>query len=1188
MADRRRLRRRERHLYCPYPPVLTRDFPNLPDDLLRTTLLYEKLNELTDAIVPLPSHQFPAHSRSTFKAGVTALDDCVGLIISPFEGHNPPYKEDIQRMLESPFPITFVVILSRLFNFIKAIESPKPPVPWNWRQHIPNFLETLIITLLRALNTLASSSELLTSRLVEHPHFFTIIFSSLRNTSAVESALALLEETILLPAVRPHLDLSTIPNLSELIQSLSPTHLGSFCRVLAPLIEDRDLVALTPTQYNATCGIPGHGAPTDAHPIEPIDDQMKARRSYLTAESRALRDRNQSVVLAIPGMLERLVKLISVPPATRHELTLVDHVIRSGVFTLNFEIPEAPQEGGAPMQPGPLPPHFTQVREDDADLAPALPVQMHGGLHMVVDLNAASNGENGNEYGGAGTEAPHMHGTLTLDTMANEALMDADEEEPNDFIANDSQIRRTILYLLFRRLTGIDAEDTKLSGTQNWDMLDKRISRAEEQFSKRDWKGKTFQEKRRRSTMNSFGVDIRFDPTDPQGIIDFTPTMGEFGVGNIGNMNNEHVNLHPEGSLPVNGAEAMSPNAQQSASTNTAAAAEETFSSLLESSHNLQEEDENNPGTVQPHEGVSDASQDSNHHSDAGGMDPMSLSTIVTGGFFATGEEYDPEDSELPELSINGLLMAAHQPDVLSVLYFLLNGRRKVDVRKRLMRCKILSVLNRFCASLDWHDFSVESKVEETLKVHFIRLLHYMCDELDGVESKEEVHMWFSDREMRILKNIEKDYNQNSKSPLSNKARAPNSSYSVSSRRRARPRSPLSLQKSSSPPRRGWDSAIHSTRDPTITDTPVQHVMNINHSQQQAPIPYGLSQLRAIWFPDVVDQFQNLDMADVESVRHLHKVGDTPEDIGLVCRLTSILMDGFGLSCEGNNVRRFQISGCLENFLRGASVAQKTLIAREGLLLFLLQDLSESITKPSASNQYRTTCFDLLGQLVKWNRVLFSTMNAFFRRYRYLFPHLLQAVSARLVDSNVFIRAIIISLERFRAEDEAMIKCGEENTLHEPYDFDNCLLWEFIESHRSQLLHDLISSVKVEDVNFDNICCINTTLFLLVTSCSTPEDVNELLIEVSEIARRTHDEGQNPADLYALPPIELLHNLKRLIDFWLTFYRHQNTDVESQEVSSTIHFEELVEMALYVRDRIPFIMDHVNQQSRWVSDSDED
>lgn len=58
----------------------------------------------------------------------------------------------------------------------------------------------------------------------------------------------------------------------------------------------------------------------------------------------------------------------------------------------------------------------------------------------------------------------------------------------------------------------------------------------------------------------------------------------------------------------------------------------------------------------------------------------------------------------------------------------------------------------RFCDELKWLNSGTEKRTEEALKVHLIRSLHYIWDELDFIPANKRLEMLFTHDERLLLK----------------------------------------------------------------------------------------------------------------------------------------------------------------------------------------------------------------------------------------------------------------------------------------------------------------------------------------------------------------------------------------------------------------------------------------------------
>eukprot|EP00520_Triparma_pacifica_P017630 CAMPEP_0118668016 /NCGR_PEP_ID=MMETSP0785-20121206/20114_1 /TAXON_ID=91992 /ORGANISM="Bolidomonas pacifica, Strain CCMP 1866" /LENGTH=1410 /DNA_ID=CAMNT_0006562547 /DNA_START=278 /DNA_END=4510 /DNA_ORIENTATION=- len=127
-----------------------------------------------------------------------------------------------------------------------------------------------------------------------------------------------------------------------------------------------------------------------------------------------------------------------------------------------------------------------------------------------------------------------------------------------------------------------------------------------------------------------------------------------------------------------------------------------------------------------------------------------------------------------------------------------------------------------------------------------------------------------------------------------------------------------------------------------------------------------------------------------------------PSRRGLLFKLVQVLMKE-----PADSQYRFWLASCIEAFLRGSTDIERMYVARYGLMDFLSEEILSDKLRCAGSLQ---TSFDLLGELVKGD----STVLAYFvkRLSEEKFERLMSVSTANLVDSNVFIRSLLISLER--------------------------------------------------------------------------------------------------------------------------------------------------------------------------------
>lgn len=125
--------------------------------------------------------------------------------------------------------------------------------------------------------------------------------------------------------------------------------------------------------------------------------------------------------------------------------------------------------------------------------------------------------------------------------------------------------------------------------------------------------------------------------------------------------------------------------------------------------------------------------------------------------------------------------------------------------------------------------------------------------------------------------------------------------------------------------------------------------------------------------------------------------------------LLSKIIDAF-IRESDESPYRFWLASCIESYLRGSSPDEQINAAQSSLLQHLIEDISSERLHCAGSLQ---TSFDLLGELIKGNADVVRLLTVDLDEES--FRKLMSVAAANLVDSNVFIRSLLLSLERFSA-----------------------------------------------------------------------------------------------------------------------------------------------------------------------------
>ncbi|XP_023221940.1 short transient receptor potential channel 4-associated protein-like [Centruroides sculpturatus] len=234
----------------------------------------------------------------------------------------------------------------------------------------------------------------------------------------------------------------------------------------------------------------------------------------------------------------------------------------------------------------------------------------------------------------------------------------------------------------------------------------------------------------------------------------------------------------------------------------------------------------------------------------------------------------------------------------------------------------------------------------------------------------------------------------------------------------------------------------------------------------------------------------------------------------------------------------FWLSRAIESYLRGSTTsADQNFLIRRGLLEHVVGNLIASNIK---QREVLQSSFDLLGELVKFNHQAFhhldKVLNSEARQKK-----LLSLMSGSLVDSNMFIRSLILSQEHF-------LTLGDEDTKN--YALKQCFLLSHVKDLRQRVkyLQKLISLITVENLTQENVSCLNTALVILIFAHKSGE-----MKQYLEILNKDIDDEDCPIAVHRPNHVQNLHDL---LVFWQEHYLQEDKDCTVLEKSSRISFQE--------------------------------
>jgi hypothetical protein len=482
--------------------------------------------------------------------------------------------------------------------------------------------------------------------------------------------------------------------------------------------------------------------------------------------------------------------------------------------------------------------------------------------------------------------------------------------------------------------------------------------------------------------------------------------------------------------------------------------------------------------------------------------------------------------------------LASNQMDVMIILCSVLGGNRSADAQAMLTRSGLASALSDMCARLKWdrdpppvpiHGDECGCSTDAALKVHFLRLvscfgegdasackrIFFSEHELDLVDSKDS---------SRILENVEpiRLFGDGASGSCSAASDGVSKSQRITER----------FQNFSSSFDFDLDSSSPVAIDVRYLGGSVNAGAGHIHVPREDHVDQAMSPGRLGGAP-----FQNPRTSATASL----ETGFPDIDMGLASRLVEIIVR------YPHSKHIFCVSSSLESVIRGCSSHTKLLLARRGLLPALIHVITSTDCGAVSSESSLQAQFDLLGELIKHNRDLFNLMNRdclYFRGIGKVFA----LASKNLVDSNVFVRSMFLSLQRFGEEDGLALKYGVKD--HAFYDHDDCKFFEYLENNATRLLLDLLYVVDV--FSHENICCLNTALLFLFAG---PRDIIELLNEMEWLSTDDGSCGLRARAEVGRSPLPVIIRVRELVEFWREFYVYRPLDVSNLETSSAISFE---------------------------------
>jgi len=229
---------------------------------------------------------------------------------------------------------------------------------------------------------------------------------------------------------------------------------------------------------------------------------------------------------------------------------------------------------------------------------------------------------------------------------------------------------------------------------------------------------------------------------------------------------------------------------------------------------------------------------------------------------------------------------------------------------------------------------------------------------------------------------------------------------------------------------------------------------------------------------------------------------------------------------------RFWLCRAVESYLRGGtSYSDQIFLLRRGLLQHITASLIQTEVRQKETIQ---SSFDLLGEMVKFNFDACKQMDSILNSEPKLKKGMIM-VNNNLIDSNMFIRAMVLACDHFIQAGGEMAEFVTNSRLMKHFrEFDKHV----------QFVVQLVSILNVTDLTQENVSCLNTSLVILMLAARQDR--------LPDMILRLLDYGEDPSGFRAGKG--LLKNLKLLLVFWQEHYLHKDKDCSTLEKSSLIPF----------------------------------
>ena len=229
------------------------------------------------------------------------------------------------------------------------------------------------------------------------------------------------------------------------------------------------------------------------------------------------------------------------------------------------------------------------------------------------------------------------------------------------------------------------------------------------------------------------------------------------------------------------------------------------------------------------------------------------------------------------------------------------------------------------------------------------------------------------------------------------------------------------------------------------------------------------------------------DIAYIPTVIPLTKYNEYDETkLGSICYDFKLIKDQRGFmskiiqsftsirdeTINSSNLRYWQASW-IESFTRGCNPYLQLFVARSGILKFLIKDIITIQTQDDANLQ---TAFDILGEMIRFNKRTLLILESHIKKTE--LQKFKDKWVSHLIDSNVFIRSLWLTLYKLTTENESK-STDDDSIFNWPF-LNNSEIWTFANESISKIINGILSVINWKSISQTNLSWLNTVIIIFI------------------------------------------------------------------------------------------------------------